>query len=87
MVVAVAVAVVVVVVVEEEVTLQESRAGVRPFKPSIRQSGAAQLEWNAVNGEWTRRSERRHKEEEKKEERRGTEMVCLSLVREDGRRE
>ena len=50
MVVAVAVAVVVVVVVEEEVTLQESRAGVRPFKPSIRQSGAAQLEWNAVNG-------------------------------------
>ena len=87
MVVIVVVVVVVVVVVEEEVTLQESRAGVRPFKPSIRQSGAAQLEWNAVNGEWTRRSERRHKEEEKKEERRGTEMVCLSLVREDGRRE
>lgn len=81
------VVVVVVVVVEEEVTLQESRAGVRPFKPSIRQSGAAQLEWNAVNGEWTRRSERRHKEKEKKEERRRTEMVCLSLVKEDGRRE
>ena len=55
MVVIVVVVVVVVVVVEEEVTLQESRAGVRPFKPSIRQSGAAQLEWNAVNGEWTRR--------------------------------
>lgn len=81
------VVVVVVVVVEEEVTLQESRAGVRPFKPSIRQSGAAQLEWNAVNGEWTRRSERRHKEKEKKEERRRTEMVCLSLVKEDRRRE
>ena len=85
--VVIVVVVVVVVVVEEEVTLQESRAGVRPFKPSIRQSGAAQLEWNAVNGEWTRRSERRHKEKEKKEERRRTEMVCLSLVKEDGRRE
>lgn len=62
--------VVVLVVVVEEVTPQESRAGVRPFKPSIRQSGAAQLEWNAVNGEWTRRvkEDTKKKRRKKKDE-------------------
>ena len=69
--------VVVLVVVVEEVTLQESRAGVRPFKPPVR-SRTAGVEC----GEWgvDKESERRHKEEEKKEKGRGTETVCLKLT-------
>lgn len=66
-----------VVVVEEEVTLQESRAGVRLFKPSFRQSGAAQLEWNAVN-EWrVDKGGVKEKETKEEEQERGRRMKMV----------